>query len=77
MSVSETESHTFTTYCQSPAEINENGRQDAHEANMGRKIASHLNDDIRPTVFAEVQLLLLTFCTGIQGTSWPKIELRR
>lgn len=29
--------------------------------------ASHLKEEIRPTMFAEIQLLLLTFCTGIQG----------
>lgn len=31
------------------------------------KVVSHLTQDVRPTLFSETQLVLLTFCTGIQG----------
>ncbi len=32
-------------------------------------VVAHFSHEIRPTLFAEFQLLILTFCTGIQGTS--------
>ena len=35
--------------------------------NLGGRFADHLCDDIRPSMFAELQLLILTFCTGMQG----------
>lgn len=31
----------------------------------------YLTQDIRPSLFAELQLVLLTFCTGIQGKPIP------
>lgn len=31
------------------------------------RLAVHFTTDIRPTLFAESQLIILTFCTGIQG----------
>ncbi|ATY59057.1 DUF1275 domain [Cordyceps militaris] len=35
-------------------------------------IVGHFTSDIRPTMFAELQLLILTFCTGIQdATTFP------
>ncbi|OAA73260.1 DUF1275 domain protein [Cordyceps fumosorosea ARSEF 2679] len=35
-------------------------------------VVAHFTGDIRPTIFAELQLLLLTFCTGIQdATTFP------
>ncbi|TQV97171.1 DUF1275 domain-containing protein [Cordyceps javanica] len=35
-------------------------------------VVAHFTSDIRPTLFAELQLLLLTFCTGIQdATTFP------
>jgi hypothetical protein len=30
-------------------------------------IKDHMTADVSPSLFAEVQLLILTFCTGIQG----------
>lgn len=30
-------------------------------------LVSHFTEEIRPTMFAEFQLLILTFCTGMQG----------
>ncbi|KAK8089558.1 hypothetical protein PG997_004519 [Apiospora hydei] len=36
------------------------------------KIQSHMNDSVRPSSYAELELLLLTFCTGIQdAVSFP------
>ncbi|CAM1506894.1 Fc.00g065350.m01.CDS01 [Cosmosporella sp. VM-42] len=36
------------------------------------RFADHLSEDIRPSVFAELQLLILTFCTGMQdATTFP------
>ncbi|KAJ6783557.1 hypothetical protein PWT90_07711 [Aphanocladium album] len=35
-------------------------------------VVSHFTQEIRPTMFAEFQLLILTFCTGIQdATTFP------
>ena len=31
------------------------------------QFVNHLTEDIRTSVFAELQLVILTFCTGIQG----------
>lgn len=33
----------------------------------GNPVMRHLTQNIRTTLFAEFQLILLTFCTGIQG----------
>lgn len=32
---------------------------------------SHLNDNVRPSGLAELELLILTFCIGLQGTPAP------
>ncbi|KAF7562778.1 hypothetical protein G7046_g1352 [Stylonectria norvegica] len=34
---------------------------------MSNRFTNHLSDDVRPSIFAELQLLILTFCTGMQG----------
>ncbi|KAM3546605.1 hypothetical protein ARSEF1564_000438 [Beauveria bassiana] len=53
---------------------------DEHQPNHPKKtpsppknaLVAHFTSDIRPTLFAELQLLILTFCTGIQdATSFP------
>ena len=42
-------------------------RSQVDETSTGHRILAHFTDDIKPTLFAELQLVMLTFCTGIQG----------
>ncbi|KAK6865830.1 hypothetical protein PG995_002358 [Apiospora arundinis] len=41
-------------------------RQQTESASVVSKIYGHMNDSVRPSIYAELELLLLTFCTGIQ-----------
>lgn len=39
------------------------------------RFRAHLSDDVSPSFLAELQLVILTFCTGIQGQPWkPRHE---
>ncbi|KAK8019594.1 hypothetical protein PG990_004732 [Apiospora arundinis] len=47
-------------------------RQQTESASVVSKIYGHMNDSVRPSIYAELELLLLTFCTGIQdAVSFP------
>lgn len=53
-----------------PREATAEARQTSRPAVDGSKkgrLVSHLEEDIRTSVFAELQLIILTFCTGMQG----------
>ncbi|KAK8056755.1 hypothetical protein PG993_001982 [Apiospora rasikravindrae] len=61
-----TYSHNAGTHCE-PSE-----RQRTGPSSVLSKIQSHMNDSVRPSSYAELELLLLTFCTGIQdAVSFP------
>lgn len=36
------------------------------------KTRRHLTESVRPSTFAEIELLILTFCTGIQGKHYKQ-----
>lgn len=39
-----------------------------HQQPFASRAWAYLNEDVRPSHFAEMQLVLLTFCIGLQGT---------
>lgn len=41
--------------------------RDTDESTMSHRALAHMTEDIRSSMFAELQLVFLTFCTGMQG----------
>lgn len=77
-----TKSEAGNDYVPSPIASGHSSDDEQHHSNLKaaipteKGVVSHFTEEIRPTMFAESQLLILTFCTGIQGTcrpivSWP------
>lgn len=61
---------TLTTECtehRSNSSMTSKEQQTSSSKGHLDRVTRHLSEDIRPSLFAELQLLLLTFCTGMQG----------
>lgn len=41
--------------------------QTAEKSHAKNELVGYFTQDVRTTLFVELQLLLITFCTGIQG----------
>jgi len=51
----------------STPETSRTGVSPAAKASTTSRVANHLTEDIRSSAFAELLLVVLTFCTGMQG----------
>ncbi|OAQ98202.1 hypothetical protein LLEC1_02299 [Akanthomyces lecanii] len=72
-----TKAEAVTDYVASPT-ASGHSSDDEHQTSSIKTISpkntvvTHFTQEIRPTLFAELQLLILTFCTGIQdATTFP------
>ncbi|KAJ3495438.1 hypothetical protein NLG97_g3398 [Lecanicillium saksenae] len=73
-----TKPEAATEYVASPTASGHSSDDEQHQGSLKvataprNAVVSHFTQEIRPTMFAEFQLLILTFCTGIQdATTFP------